>query len=135
MACVSSNVRRTFHVPSGVRVQRSISKRDFSHPGGVEFEKAETTSTSTNSRTTCAKSLALFVSSDSFLSAFSHILKYSCKYFANPFSSFVNGVMAFAMFFNSSIPFFIATPCPAYSIISKSLSSSPKARIFSCLIP
>ena len=32
MACVSSNVRRTFNVPSGVRVQRSISKRDFSHP-------------------------------------------------------------------------------------------------------
>ena len=32
MACVSSNVRRTFHVPSGVRVQRSISERDFSHP-------------------------------------------------------------------------------------------------------
>ena len=32
MACVSSNVRRTFHVPSGVRVQRSISGRDFSHP-------------------------------------------------------------------------------------------------------
>ena len=33
MACVSSNVRRTFHVPSGVRVQRSISERDVSHPG------------------------------------------------------------------------------------------------------
>ena len=32
MACVSSNVRRTFHVPSGVRVQRSISERDVSHP-------------------------------------------------------------------------------------------------------
>ena len=32
MACVSSNVRRTFHVPSGVRVQRSISERDCSHP-------------------------------------------------------------------------------------------------------
>ena len=32
MACVSSNVRRTFHVPSGVRVQRSISGRDVSHP-------------------------------------------------------------------------------------------------------
>ena len=31
MACVSSNVRRTFHVPSGVRVQRSISGRDVSH--------------------------------------------------------------------------------------------------------
>ena len=32
MACVSSNVRRTFHVPSGVRVQRSISERDCSQP-------------------------------------------------------------------------------------------------------
>ena len=28
----SRNVRRTFHVPSGVRVQRSISGRDVSHP-------------------------------------------------------------------------------------------------------
>ena len=35
MACVSSNVRRTFHVPSGVRVQRSISGRDVSHPRTV----------------------------------------------------------------------------------------------------
>ena len=43
MACVSSNVRRTFHVPSGVRVQRSISERDCSHPI-VELEKSETTS-------------------------------------------------------------------------------------------
>ena len=32
MACVSWNVRRTFHVPSGVPVQRSISERDCSHP-------------------------------------------------------------------------------------------------------
>ena len=32
MACVSSNVRRTFHVPSVIRVQRSISERDCSHP-------------------------------------------------------------------------------------------------------
>ena len=32
MACVSRNVRRTFHVPSGVPVQRSISERDASHP-------------------------------------------------------------------------------------------------------
>ena len=32
MASVSSNVRRTFHVPAGVRVQRSISERDCSHP-------------------------------------------------------------------------------------------------------
>ena len=29
------NVRRTFHVPSGVRVQRSISGRDVSHPRTV----------------------------------------------------------------------------------------------------
>ena len=32
MACVSRNVRRTFHVPSSVPVQRSISERDVSHP-------------------------------------------------------------------------------------------------------
>ena len=32
MACVSRNVRRTFHVPSGVPVQRSISERDVSYP-------------------------------------------------------------------------------------------------------
>ena len=32
MACVSRNVRRTFHIPSGVPVQRSISGRDVSHP-------------------------------------------------------------------------------------------------------
>ena len=32
MACVSRNIRRTFHVPSGVSVQRSISERDCSHP-------------------------------------------------------------------------------------------------------
>ena len=37
MACVSSNVRRTFHVPSGVRVQRSISGRDVSHPRMVFY--------------------------------------------------------------------------------------------------
>ena len=36
MACVSSNVRRTLHVPSGVRVQRSISGRDVSHPIRLE---------------------------------------------------------------------------------------------------
>ena len=32
IACDSRNVRRTFHVPSGVPVQRSISERDVSHP-------------------------------------------------------------------------------------------------------
>ncbi len=37
MACVSRNVRRTFHVPSGVPVQRSISERDVSHPKKVSY--------------------------------------------------------------------------------------------------
>ena len=38
MACVSRNVCRTFHVPSGVPVQRSISGRDVSHPVvGIKF--------------------------------------------------------------------------------------------------
>ena len=32
MACVSRNIRGTFHFPSGVPVQRSISGRDCSHP-------------------------------------------------------------------------------------------------------
>ena len=32
MACVSRNIRRTFHVPSGVPVQRSISERSVSYP-------------------------------------------------------------------------------------------------------
>ena len=32
MACVSRNIRGTFHVPFGVPVQRSISNRDCSHP-------------------------------------------------------------------------------------------------------
>ena len=36
MACVFRNIRGTFHVPSGVPVQRSISERDCSHPL-VEF--------------------------------------------------------------------------------------------------
>ena len=39
MACVSRNVRRTFHVPSGVPVQRSISERDCSHPVKLSSEK------------------------------------------------------------------------------------------------
>ena len=32
LTSTSRNVRRTFHVPSGVPVQRSISERDVSHP-------------------------------------------------------------------------------------------------------
>ena len=40
MACVSRIIRGTFHVPSGVPVQRSISERDCSHPL-VEFVFAE----------------------------------------------------------------------------------------------
>mgnify|MGYP003082244490 CR=1 FL=1 len=51
MACVSRNVRRTFHVPSGVPVQRSISERDVSHPV-VELGLTGLTSTSRNVRRT-----------------------------------------------------------------------------------
>ena len=76
MACVSSNVRRTFHVPSGVRVQRSISERDCSHPV-VELEKAETTSTSTNSRTTASSPLRYLSPVIRFLTAFSRILLFN----------------------------------------------------------
>ncbi len=46
----------------------------FAHILGVELRKAETTSTSTNIRTTRSESFALFVSSDSFLDAFLRIL-------------------------------------------------------------
>ena len=51
MACVSRNIRRTFHVPSGVPVQRSISERDVSHPV-VELGLTGLTSTSRNVRRT-----------------------------------------------------------------------------------
>ena len=73
MACVSSNVRRTFHVPSGVRVQRSISGRDVSHPG-VELGLTGLTSTSWYVRTTRFESLAAYQSSVSVLSVRPRIL-------------------------------------------------------------
>ena len=56
MACVSRNVRRTFHVPSGVPVQRSISGRDGSYPA-VELGKAETASTSRSRPQNVSRSL------------------------------------------------------------------------------
>ena len=56
MACVSRNIRRTFHVPSGVPVQRSISERDVSHPV-VELGLTGLTSTSQNIRTTASSPL------------------------------------------------------------------------------
>ena len=73
MACVSSNVRRTFHVPSGVRVQHSISGRDVSHPG-VELGLTGLTSTSWYVRTTRFESLAAYQSSVSVLSVRPRIL-------------------------------------------------------------
>ena len=73
MACVSSNVRRTFHVPSGVRVQRSISGRDVSHPV-VELGLTGLTSTSWYVRTTRFESLAAYQSSVSVLSVRPRIL-------------------------------------------------------------
>ena len=51
------------------------SHRAVTHILVVELEKAEPTSTSRSSRTTRSESLALLRSSDSFLSAFSRILK------------------------------------------------------------
>ena len=73
MACVSRNIRRTFHVPSGVPVQRSISERDCSHPL-VEFVFAEIASTSQTIRTSFLTMLALVWSSGRFLPAKTHIL-------------------------------------------------------------
>ena len=73
MACVSRNIRGTFHVPSGVPVQRSISERDCSHPL-VEFVFAEIASTSQTIRTSFLTMLALVWSSGRFLTAKTHIL-------------------------------------------------------------
>ena len=78
MACVSRNIRGTFHVPSGVPVQRSISERDCSHPV-VELGLTGLTSTSRSSRTTCSKSLALLRSSDSVLSVRPRILLFDIQ--------------------------------------------------------
>ena len=74
MACVSRNIRRTFHVPSGVPVQRSISERDCSHPGVVEFVFAEIASTSQTIRTSFLTMFTLVWSSGRFLTAKTHIL-------------------------------------------------------------
>ena len=83
MACVSRNVRRTFHVPSGVPVQRSISKRDVSHPV-VELGLTGLTSTSRSSRTTRSESLALLRSSGSVLSVRPRILSIKFWWFGYP---------------------------------------------------
>ena len=72
MACVSRNVRRTLHVPSGVPVQRSISERDVSYPV-VEFAKAETQAFLALSAR-LYKSLTAKLEPSSALSAFAHIL-------------------------------------------------------------
>ena len=53
----------------------------------VELRKAETTSTSTNIRTTRSESFALFVSSDSFLTAFLRILFLMSNHFLCDFQS------------------------------------------------
>ena len=66
-------VRRTFHVLYGDPVQCSVSER-FSSYLGVELGLTGPTSISTNIRTTCSKSLAVFVSNDSSLSVRPRIL-------------------------------------------------------------
>ena len=67
MACVSRNIRTAVPAAYGIPVQRSISERDGSYPE-VELGLTGPTSISTNIRTTCSKSLAVFVSNDSSLS-------------------------------------------------------------------
>ncbi len=74
MACVSRNIRTAVPAAYGIPVQRSISERDGSYPE-VELGLTGPTSISTNIRTTCSKSLAVFVSNDSSLSVRSRILK------------------------------------------------------------
>ena len=78
MACVSRNIRRTLHVPSGVPVQRSISERDCSHPVVVEFEKAETQAFLALSAR-LVKSLTAKLEPSSSLNAFSHILLFDIQ--------------------------------------------------------
>lgn len=67
-------VRRTFHVLYVAPVQWSVSNRFSSYPE-VELGLTGPTSISTNIRTTCSKSLAVFVSNDSSLSVRPRILK------------------------------------------------------------
>ena len=74
MACVSRNIRTAVPAAYGIPVQRSISERDGSYPE-VELGLTGPTSISTNIRTTCSKSLAVFVSNDSSLSVRPRILK------------------------------------------------------------
>ena len=73
MACVSRNIRTAVPAVYGIPVQRSISERDGSYPE-VELGLTGPTSISTNIRTTCSKSLAVFVSNDSALSVRPRIL-------------------------------------------------------------
>ena len=73
MACVSRNIRTAVPAVYGIPVQRSISERDGSYPE-VELGLTGPTSISTNIRTTCSKSLAVFVSNDSSLSVRPRIL-------------------------------------------------------------
>ena len=73
MACVSRNIRTAVPAAYGIPVQRSISERDGSYPE-VELGLTGPTSISTNIRTTCSKSLAVFVSNDSPLSVRPRIL-------------------------------------------------------------
>ena len=75
MACVSRNIRTAVPAAYGIPVQRSISERDGSYPE-VELGLTGPTSISTNIRTTCSKSLAVFVSNDSSLSVRPRILTF-----------------------------------------------------------
>ena len=68
-------VRRTFYVLYGDSVQWSVSERFSSYPE-VELGLTGPTSISTNIRTTCSKSLAVFVSNDSSLSVRPRILTF-----------------------------------------------------------
>ena len=74
MACVSRNIRRTFHVPSGVPVQRSISERDCSHPSCSRVRAHRPDVHFPEYPHDCKQSFALFWSSVSGLSVHPRIL-------------------------------------------------------------
>ena len=97
MACVSSNVRRTFHVPSGGRVQRSISERDVSHPrySNSKKQKRRPLPETSAERYTF---LPAFRSSNSFLTAFSRIIGIKFWWFSYPC---YDGAIAKAMDYTS----------------------------------
>ena len=96
MACVSWNIRRTLHVPSGVPVQRSISERSPSYP--VELSsKRHRLKPFEFSPHGLTDRLRLNCEPSSPMNAFSHILFFSVQPFPEQFptlSSLMGSMLA-----------------------------------------